>query len=133
MESPMPRHQVSAGTADSFDPALPASDPGACPDHSSADIALLAATALGFAFSPFSDDEVQTNRLALLAEPHPELLTRAQATVLSFEIGSGAARTRAAELLRNAASSATARDRTDQPDDASTGTVHLLATMAGPR
>jgi hypothetical protein len=66
-------------------------------------VALLAATALGFAYAPTRDDETQACRLAALADPYPEALSRAQAAVLSLEIGCAQARTRAAALLRRAA------------------------------
>ncbi len=65
-------------------------------------VALLAATALGFAYAPTGDDETHARRLVTLAGPHPDSLTRAQAAVLSFEVGCAQARTRAAALLRRA-------------------------------
>ena len=66
-------------------------------------VALLAATALGFAYAPTGDDDTQARRLASFADPHPETLTRAQAAVLTLEIGCAQARTQAAALLRRAA------------------------------
>jgi hypothetical protein len=66
-------------------------------------VALLAATALGFAYAPTGDDDTQARRLATLSDPHPETLTRAQAAVLTLEIGCTQARTQAAALLRRAA------------------------------
>jgi hypothetical protein len=66
-------------------------------------VALLAATALGFAYAPTGDEETQARRLATLADAHLEVLSRAQAAVLTLEIGCAHARMRAAALLRQAA------------------------------
>ncbi|TVR34846.1 MAG: hypothetical protein EA388_08225, partial [Nitriliruptor sp.] len=47
-------------------------------------VALLAATALGFAYAPTADNETHTHRLVALAGPDPESLTRAQTAVLTL-------------------------------------------------
>ena len=65
-------------------------------------VALLAATALGFAYAPTADNETHVRRLATLAGPHHEPLTRAQTAVLTLEAGSMQARIHAAALLRRA-------------------------------
>jgi hypothetical protein len=65
-------------------------------------VALLAATALGFAYSPTGDDETHASRLVTLAGARSESLRRAQAAVLKLDVGCAQARTQAAELLRRA-------------------------------
>lgn len=71
----------------------------------SAAIALLAATALGFAYGRTESDEMLTRRLVTLADLQHESLSGAQAAVLTLEVGSAQARTRAATLLGSAAHS----------------------------
>lgn len=74
------------------------------PEHvaASGHVALLAATALGFAYAPTADAETHAGRLATLAGPHLESLMRAQTAVLTLQVGSARARTQAAALLRRA-------------------------------
>jgi hypothetical protein len=93
----MPRHQAPRDPGDDVQPQPHRRN------RPSADVALLAATALGFAYAPTGDDETQARRLLTLAGRHPNSLPRAQATVLALEIGSAQERTRAAGLLRRAA------------------------------
>ena len=69
--------------------------------NASGHVALLAATALGFAYAPTADSEAHTRRLVALA-PDTESLTQAQTAVLTLEVGSAQARTQAAALLRRA-------------------------------
>ena len=71
----------------------------------SPDVALLAATALGFAYLPADVDDTHTSRLASLARLDRASLSRAQDAVLTLRIGSAHARRRAAALLRDAARS----------------------------
>ncbi len=103
---------------------LPATSHPTGDDRLSADVALLAATALGFAYGPPEDDETQASRLRMLADCHTESLSRAQAAVLTLEVGSAPARMRAAELLRNAA------QRVDDPCDAGLCAATVVATAA---
>lgn len=72
------------------------------PRDASGHVALLAATALGFAYAPTADTETHARRLATLAGPHLESLMRAQTAVLTLEVGSAQARTQAEALLRRA-------------------------------
>jgi hypothetical protein len=95
----VPRPQTSRDTVED----LPATRHHHRRSRPSADVALLAATALGFAYAPTGNDQTHARRLATLAGPHPDALSRAQAAVLALEIGSAPARTRAATLLRSAA------------------------------
>jgi hypothetical protein len=95
----VPRPQPARDTVEDL-PATPNHHRRSRP---SADVALLAATALGFAYAPTGNDETHAHRLVTLAHPHPGTLPRAQAAVLALEIGSAKARTRAAALLRSAA------------------------------
>ncbi len=80
-------------------------------------VALLAATALGFAYAPTWDDETHARRLVTLAGPRPETLTRAQAAVLTLEVGTAQARTQAAALLRRASRSIVGPCGTSLPGD----------------
>jgi hypothetical protein len=124
-ESHMPPHETPQRMARTEgDPAV-ISEPSLC-GRPPADVALLAATALGYAYSPSTNDQLHTSRLMALAEPHPEALSRAETAVLSFEIGSGPARSRAAALLRRAARSFVA----DRSIEMATTGVPLTATMA---
>jgi hypothetical protein len=95
----VPRPQTARNTVEDL-PATPHHHRRSRP---SADVALLAATALGFAYAPTGNDETHARRLVTLAHPHPGSLPRAQAAVLALEIGSVQARTRAAALLGSAA------------------------------
>jgi hypothetical protein len=98
-------------------------------DRPSADVALLAATALGFAYASTASDEVHARRLATLADPDPESLFRAQTAVLALEIGTAQARTRAASLLRRAAGSVGGqRDAGLRTEKAATG-ASMAATI----
>jgi hypothetical protein len=97
----MPRHQSPRGSEDDL-PTIPHEHRR---DGPSEDVALLAATALGFAYAPTGNDQMHARRLATLADPHPESLARAQAAVLALAIGSAQIRRRAAALLRSAAGS----------------------------
>ena len=72
-------------------------------DRSPTHIALLAATALGFAYGRADIDEAHAYRLAMLAAPDRGSLALAQDAVLTLKIGSGQARRQAARLLGEAA------------------------------
>lgn len=88
------------------DPRAGARTPASVQTHQHRDasghVALLAATALGFAHASTADSDTHTRRLVALAGPHPECLTQAQTAVLALEVGSADARTDAAALLRRA-------------------------------
>jgi hypothetical protein len=115
----MPRHQAPRSAADDL---LSTAHPD-LRDGPSEDVALLAATALGFAYAPAENDQMHTRRLATLADPHPESLSRAQPAVLALEIGSAQVRTRAVALLRSAARSvAGPRAAEPSPGSGATGT-----------
>lgn len=95
----MARRQAPRGTQGD----LPANPHPHRRDSPSEDVALLAATALGFAYAPAGNDQMHARRLAALADSHLESLSRAQAAVLALEVGSAQVRARAAALLRTAA------------------------------
>jgi hypothetical protein len=95
----MPRPQAPRGAQSD----LPAGPDPHRRDGPSEDVALLAATALGFAFAPTGNDQRNTRRLATLADCCPESLSRAQDAVLALDIGSVQVRRRAATLLQSAA------------------------------
>jgi hypothetical protein len=120
----MPRRQSPRGAEDDL-PTIPHQD---LRDGPSEDVALLAATALGFAYGPTGNDQMHTRRLATLAAPHPESLARAQVAVLALEIGSAQVRRRAAALLRSAARDVAGPHGSEpSPDEGVTGTLLVAA------
>ena len=66
-------------------------------------MSLLVATALGFAYTSAAPLETHIRALEDLAEPIPEALEQARATVLEMEVATPQVRADAAELLRRAA------------------------------
>jgi hypothetical protein len=98
----------------------------------SSDIALLAATALGFAYGRTESDETLTRRLVTLADLHPESLSGAQAAVLTLGVGSAQARRRAGDLLHNAAQSiADLRGAGLPTEPAATSVTSLVTAIEG--
>ena len=84
--------------------AGPASHPGDGGRHRpSPHVSLLVATALGFAYTSAAPLETHIRALEDLAEPIPEALEQARATVLEMEVATPQVRADAAELLRRAA------------------------------
>jgi hypothetical protein len=66
-------------------------------------VALLVATALGFAYTSSAPLETHIRALGALAEPTPEALEQAMTTVLEVEVATPQVRADAAELLHRAA------------------------------
>jgi hypothetical protein len=121
----MPRPQAPRGAQDD----LPVSPHTHRSDGPSEEVALLAATALGFAFAPTRNDQKHTRRLATLAGSCLESLSRAQDAVLALDIGSAQVRRRAATLLHSAAGSSAAPGVVEpSSDEGASGGLLVAAT-----